>query len=245
VEARSRSLADVAPQWLGAAAGSGSTRTDTAGYLGKGAERVVSVLAARAHIQTRPYRVRVDGLAIWGAGSVTLDIIHQSRLSPPVLSKCYYFYLLKYFVSYCYFCTLVIKQKHTRSISQRSVTKLKMSTSNQAFSPEAFGFFKRREELSPTEVEYYECDHSSIDKSIENDWKRLNYFLSKDGDYVTIWYGPIDIILASIAYEKEFGFELTVEQHMDDRFKGYIRTNEEAAIILRALRIKPFPQYLG
>jgi hypothetical protein len=116
---------------------------------------------------------------------------------------------------------------------------------HRRFKPEDFGFFKRTESLSPSGVEFYEFDHSSIDKTIKDDWKRLNYFMSKDGDYVTIWYGPLDIILASIAYKRAFGFELTPEQHIDDRFKGYIRNNKEAAVILNALKIKPFPQYLG
>ena len=35
---------------------------------------------------------------------------------------------------------------------------------------------------------------------------------------------------------------MTQEQ---DRFKGYIRTNAEAEVILKALQLKPFSQYLG
>ncbi len=55
----------------------------------------------------------------------------------------------------------------------------------------------------------------------------------------------IDIILASAAYEREFGFELTFMQHIDSLFKGYIRNKAEADVVLSALWLKPFPQYLG
>jgi len=120
-----------------------------------------------------------------------------------------------------------------------------MEKKKDQFSPEKFGFFLHTERLYPPEVQFYELDHPSINKSITKDWKRLNYFLSRDNDYVTIWYGPLDINLASAAYEEEYGFELTSEQHIDDRFKGYIRTNAEAEVILKALQLKPFPQYLG
>lgn len=120
-----------------------------------------------------------------------------------------------------------------------------MTQDQDRFRPEGFGFFLHQEELYPPEVQFYELDHPSIDKSITKDWKRLNYFMSRDNDYVTIWYGPLDIILASMAYEEEFGFELTMEQHVEYRFKGYIRTNEEAKVIFNALRIEAFPQYLG
>ena len=116
---------------------------------------------------------------------------------------------------------------------------------NESFKPEDFGFFLHKEKLYPPEVKFYELDHPSINKSVQKDWKRLNYHMSRDDDYITIWYGPLDIILASLAYKKEYGFELTMEQHMDYRFKGYIRTNAEADVILKALRIEAFPQYLG
>ena len=120
-----------------------------------------------------------------------------------------------------------------------------MTQKQERFKPEDFGFFLHTESIYPPQVQFYELDHPSIDKSVTKDWKRLNYFLSRDNDYVTIWYGPLDIILASLAYEEEYGFELTAEQHIDDRFKGYIRTNAEAKVILEALRLKAFPQYLG
>lgn len=116
---------------------------------------------------------------------------------------------------------------------------------NEIFKPEDFGFFLRKEGAYPPEVEYYEMDHPSIDKSIEKDWKRLNHFLSKDGDYVTIWYGPLDIAIADIMYKEEYGFNLSVEQHIEDKFKGYITNKKEAEVIFKALRLKAFPQYLG
>ena len=117
---------------------------------------------------------------------------------------------------------------------------------NTKFIPEDFGFFQRKEALYPPDVKFYEKDHPSIDKSVEKDWKRLNLFLSKDGDFVWIWYGVIDPVFAETAYSEMF--DLPFEDYDPDEtyFRGYIATNQEAEVILKAIRFEQFkPQYLG
>ena len=116
-----------------------------------------------------------------------------------------------------------------------------------AFNPEDFGFFLRKEKLYPPEVRFFEKDHESIDKAKEKDWKRLNLFLSIDGSFVTIWYGAIDPILAESEYSKEFNNLPWKDYDPDEQlFRGYITNKQEAEIILNAIRYMKYkPQYLG
>jgi hypothetical protein len=117
---------------------------------------------------------------------------------------------------------------------------------NAPFNPLDIGFFLRADSLYPPDIEYYELDHPNIDKSLQKDWKRMNVFLSKDGDFVTIWTGPVDIGIASGVYEEQYGFELKVEQHIENYFRGYIRNKMEGEIIWNAINLKGFrPYYLG
>ncbi len=118
---------------------------------------------------------------------------------------------------------------------------------NEPFHPEDFGFFHRKEMTDyPFDVIFYELDHASIDKTVENDWKRFNLFLSKSDAYICIWYGPLDIFVADIMYKEEYGFNLSAEQHMEYYFRGYITNKQEAEVIINALRLgKRTPQYLG
>ena len=114
------------------------------------------------------------------------------------------------------------------------------------FNPEDFGFFQRKEKLYPYEVRFFEKDHESIDKSIEKDWKRLNLFLTIDGNFVTIWYGVIDSFLAESEYSKEFKLPWKDYDPDEQLFKGYIANKQEAEIILNAIRYMKYkPQYLG
>lgn len=121
-----------------------------------------------------------------------------------------------------------------------------MSTENDPFDPRDLGFFLREDPIYPPDVEFYELDHPDIDKRIKKDWKRINVFMSKDNDYVTIWRGPLDIISASMVYEEEYGFELSMEQHVEYFFRGYIRNKMEGEIIWNAVNLKKCtPGYLG
>ncbi len=113
------------------------------------------------------------------------------------------------------------------------------------FRPEAFGFFLRRD-WNINDIQFFEKEHSSIDKSVQGDWLRINLFLSRSGDFICIWYGVIDPAMADFAYEERHGFTWS-EGNMDESlFRGYIKNKEEAEIILRAIRIEVYgPQYLG
>lgn len=115
-----------------------------------------------------------------------------------------------------------------------------------AFKPEDLGFFWREELTYPSGLRFYELDHPDIDKRIKKDWRRINAFLSKDGDYVTMWYGPIDLLAASMEYEELEGFTLSAEQHIEYHFRGNIKTKEVGELIWNALRLKKCrPHYLG
>ncbi len=121
-----------------------------------------------------------------------------------------------------------------------------MKAEQDRFRPEDFGFFLHKESLYPPQVQFYELDHPDIDKRIQDDWKRYNVFMSKDGEYVTIWVGVLDLHVASEAYKREYGFELSYEQHHDLYFKGHIRSKEAGEIIWDALGLKRYkPGYLG
>ncbi len=65
---------------------------------------------------------------------------------------------------------------------------------------------------------------------------RINIYLSKDGALVTIWNGLVEPILA----EGQFDIpDLPSFQdiYCETLFRGYIEWNEEALVILKALRI--------
>ena len=116
---------------------------------------------------------------------------------------------------------------------------------NDPFIPEDFGFFPRLDYKLP-DVVFYEKDHESIDKNQEKDWRRLDLYLSKSGNYVWIWYGVIDAAIADIAYEEKHGFTWTDSNQDETLFRGYIDNRLEAEIIFLAIRMDRYlPQYLG
>ena len=68
------------------------------------------------------------------------------------------------------------------------------------------------------------------------DLTRINIYLSKDGSFVTIWNGLVEPMLA----EGQFDIpDLPSFQdiYFETLFRGYIEWNEEALVILKALRI--------
>ena len=116
------------------------------------------------------------------------------------------------------------------------------------FDPEEFGFFLREDHVPPWGVQYFEKDHLSIDKTITKDWRRHNLFLSKDNDFVCIWYGGIDSAIAEAFHKDHLGkdFEFWDYYQEENLFSGYIRNRFEAMIILKSVRIeKYFPWYMG
>ncbi len=82
------------------------------------------------------------------------------------------------------------------------------------------------------------------------DFLRLNVYLSKDGDFITIWFGLIDPVFAEAKLEgvekpADFSFH---DQYNEPLFRGYIDSHEAAGYILKALRVGgryAVPQVLG
>jgi hypothetical protein len=115
------------------------------------------------------------------------------------------------------------------------------------FDPTAFSFLKLRGFEFPGGVVVYEyANHPAVDGS--PDFLRINAYLSKDGDFVTIWRGLLEPLFA----ESNLGF-VSVPDGFDfrdcyneDLFRGYIASAEIAAHIIKALRLDAVqPQVLS
>jgi hypothetical protein len=113
----------------------------------------------------------------------------------------------------------------------------------KTFDPTEFGFVLLRDFQFPGGISVYERgNHPSVDGI--HDFLRLNLYLSKDGDYVTIWHGLLDRItteavfqtgtLANIKLPSGFDFLSAYEEIL---FRGHIDSVETATHIVKALRI--------
>ena len=115
------------------------------------------------------------------------------------------------------------------------------------FDPLSLGFVRLRDFQIPGGVDVYEIrNHQFVDGN--SDFLRINIYLSKDGDFVTIWNGLVEPFLAEAQFElpdsmKDFSFE---DAYREPLFRGYIEKNDTAEIILNALRLKncSLPQVL-
>lgn len=107
-----------------------------------------------------------------------------------------------------------------------------MSVTTSEFSPTEHGFvhlcdFDRGEGLEFYELRNHECVDGVVD------FCRLNYYLSQDEDYVTVWQGCLEFVLM----EARLGeLALGDDNFHDQLFCGYIESVEQAGHILRALR---------
>ena len=95
---------------------------------------------------------------------------------------------------------------------------------------------------------YEYSNHPVVDGAA--DFLRLNVYLSKDGDFITIWFGLIDPVFAGTrleGVEKPANFSFH-DQYNEPLFRGYINSHEAAGYILKALRVDgryAVPQVLG
>lgn len=103
------------------------------------------------------------------------------------------------------------------------------------FDPLKFGF--NRVNMNPPGYTVYEKDLGDLTK--ENpDFLRLNIFLSQDGDFVTVWAGLFDAAFAEGRLEFENSHLINFhEQYHETRFRGYIKDNKTATIILKTLML--------
>lgn len=113
-----------------------------------------------------------------------------------------------------------------------------MDDPNGSFDPLDFGF--RRFDLTYASLEFFERDLGSGGDE-KPDPARINVYLTKDGDFVTVWSGLFDIAITEGIFEAKSveGFDL-FRQYNEDLFRGHITTCEEAAVILKALRLERY-----
>lgn len=107
-----------------------------------------------------------------------------------------------------------------------------------AFDPIAFTFTKLDGFKFPGGVAVYELAcHPAIDGN--PDFLRLNAYLSKDGDFVTVWWGLLEPLFAEPALANVIlpeGFDVA-GSYREELFRGYIETMEAARHIVPALRL--------
>ena len=107
----------------------------------------------------------------------------------------------------------------------------------KAFHPAQHAFVKLRDFRLGGHVGVYEYrNHPAVD-GVPN-FLRINLYLSKDHDFVCIWHGLLEAMFvehllrpAPLPADFDFYHAYNVEL-----FRGYIDSNETAAVILKALR---------
>ena len=117
-------------------------------------------------------------------------------------------------------------------------------TAMKAFDPTQFNFVLLRDFHIPPSVHVYEHqNHPAVDGT--HDFLRLNLYMTKDGNYVTIWHGFLETF--GVEFELREGRLATAIKPSDgnflegfggqDLFRGYIDSPEAAEHIFKALRI--------
>ncbi len=87
----------------------------------------------------------------------------------------------------------------------------------------------------PVSVDVYELrNHALVDGMV--DVLRINIYLSKDGSFVTIWNGLVEPMLAEGQFEIP-DLPSFQDMYCETLFRGHIEWEEEALVILKALRI--------
>jgi hypothetical protein len=115
------------------------------------------------------------------------------------------------------------------------------------FDPSAFNFVRLMDFEFSSGVSVYEyANHVLVDGKA--DYLRINAYLSKDGDFVTVWRGLLEPLFAESHLgfvEVPDGFDFR-ESYTEELFKGCIDSVEAARHIIKALRLDGAPpQVLG
>jgi hypothetical protein len=117
-----------------------------------------------------------------------------------------------------------------------------MMETPSGFDPTEFNFTLLQDYRIPGGVSVYEYrSHMVVDG--RKDFLRLNLYLTKDVNYVTIWSGLLDLLGTEAEFEngrmasvkRPDDFDLA--SYNEDLFRGYIDSSETATHIFRALRI--------
>ena len=110
------------------------------------------------------------------------------------------------------------------------------------FDPTASGFIRLRSFEFPGSVAVYEYANDAVVDG-NPDFLRINAYLSKDEDFVTIWRGLLEPLFA----ESRLGFvDLPADfdfhrNYREELFRGYIESQEAAGHVIKALRLDSVP----
>ncbi len=106
------------------------------------------------------------------------------------------------------------------------------------FAPQKHGFVRLVDFKIGGMIDAFEYgNHAVVDGKVEV--LRLNIYLSCDGAFVTIWIGLIEPMIAEARFELPGAAgALDFQQiYSETLFRGYLETDADAAVVLRALRI--------
>jgi hypothetical protein len=113
------------------------------------------------------------------------------------------------------------------------------------FDPSAFDFVRLRDFEFPGGVSVFEyANHKLVDG--KPDFLRINAYLSRDGDFVTIWRGLLEPLFAESRLgfvDVPDGFDFR-EAYTEDLFRGWIDSAETAQHIVEALRLDGHPPHV-
>ena len=110
------------------------------------------------------------------------------------------------------------------------------------FDPTASGFVRLLSFEFPGGVTVYEyANNAVVDGNPE--FLRINAYLSKDGDFVTVWRGLLEPLFAEshlgfVDLPDDFDFH---ENYTEELFRGYIESQEAARHVMKALRLNATP----
>ena len=98
------------------------------------------------------------------------------------------------------------------------------ATQARLFEPASHGFVLLQNHRPPGGVRFYEYrNNSRVDG--QHDYRRLNLYLSKDGDFVTIWFGLLERVLVDSLFH-DHGLEPV--DYDEPLFRGHIKSAEQA-----------------
>lgn len=110
----------------------------------------------------------------------------------------------------------------------------------QFFDPLKFGFVKLP--LQNQSLCFYEYQSGSFVDGVLHA-HRLNTYLTQDGSFVTVWHGLFDPAFISEELQSAFarigdGVVNLHDSYQTQLFQGYIESEEDAQVILKALRFE-------
>jgi hypothetical protein len=117
------------------------------------------------------------------------------------------------------------------------------------FDPTQFGFVLLRDFQVAGQVPVYEFNNHPVVEG-SKDFLRLNLYLTKDGDHVTIWYGLLEPMFAEAELtegrlamvEKPADLDI-LNSYNEPLFRGHIDSADAAACIFKALRVARTGRY--